>query len=66
MKQFYIKPAHQGWLTEDHQFLVVNDEIDEIALLTLRTRSIIADVTDLDNPFMIDAYKANSKSIDHK
>lgn len=57
--------THQGWVTPDLKTMLVNDELDEVALLTIRTRTIIADITDLDNPVMIDAYRGKTKSIDH-
>ena len=41
--------AHQGSLTPDHRFLLVNDELDEEAHGT-NTRTIVLDVSDLDNP----------------
>lgn len=49
--------AHQGWLTEDHGFLVVNDELDEVNAQPedpnepgMNTRTIVLDVRDLENP----------------
>ncbi len=56
--------AHQGWLTEDHQYFLMNDELDE-ANLGRSTKTYIFDVTDLDNPQFIDFYEHNTESIDH-
>ncbi|MDV6011389.1 choice-of-anchor B family protein [Haloechinothrix sp. LS1_15] len=41
--------THQGWLTEDHEYLIVNDEIDETRF-EIPTRNVVLDVTDLENP----------------
>ena len=44
--------AHQGWLTEDHQFFILNDEFDEFQDAS-STRSYVWDVRDLDNPVVL-------------
>ena len=41
--------THQGWLTEDHKYFIVGDELDEAAD-GINTRSIVLNLTDLDNP----------------
>jgi len=56
--------AHQGWLTEDHRFFLMGDEIDEINI-NVPTRTLIFDVTDLDTPVFVSAYEAATASIDH-
>ena len=56
--------VHQGWLTEDHQFFVVSDELDE-SDFAVPTRTHVFDVTDLDAPAYIFAYEAATASIDH-
>lgn len=56
--------AHQGWLTEDHQFLLVGDELDE-SNFGVPTRTHVFDVTDLDAPTYVFAYEAATASIDH-
>jgi choice-of-anchor B domain-containing protein len=65
-KEGYSKSeyAHQCWLTEDHQFLISNDELDE-ARGGLMTRTLIWDVRDLDNPVLIGQYYSDRTSIDH-
>lgn len=52
--------AHQGWLTEDHRYFILDDEID-----AGNTTTYIFDVQDLDNPQMIGTYVVSSISIDH-
>ncbi len=56
--------AHQGWLTEDKSYFVMNDELDEVNL-GRATKTYIFDVRDLDNPQFVDYYTHNSFSIDH-
>lgn len=56
--------AHQGWLTDDHQYFLMNDELDE-SNNGHNTRTYIWDVRDLDNPSLIGSYTAAVASIDH-
>jgi len=56
--------VHQAWLTEDHQFLLVGDEFDEINFV-VPTRTHVFDVSDLDAPAYVYAYEAATNSIDH-
>jgi choice-of-anchor B domain-containing protein len=56
--------THQGWLTEDQRFFLVNDEGDET---TFRhpTRTWIWDVSDLAAPAITSLYDGPTPSIDH-
>ena len=56
--------THQGWLTEDQRFFLVNDEGDEQAFRH-RTRTWIWDVSDLDAPALVTFYDGPTPSIDH-
>jgi choice-of-anchor B domain-containing protein len=56
--------AHQGWLTENHDFFLLGDEFDETNF-SVPTRTHVFDVTDLDNPVYVYAYDAGTVSIDH-
>ena len=56
--------THQGWLTEDQRFFLVNDEGDEAAF-GHPTRTWIWDVSDLDAPFSAANYDGPTPSIDH-
>ena len=56
--------THQSWLTEDQSFLLIGDELDENAF-GFNTRTIIADVRDLDAPAYYFQYFGNIASIDH-
>jgi choice-of-anchor B domain-containing protein len=65
--------THQGWLTEDHQFLLMGDEEDELfgisdprnPDLPDTARTYIWDVQDLDNPAVIGTFDSPAASIDH-
>ena len=56
--------THQGWLTEDQKFFLVNDEGDEQAFKH-PTRTWIWDVSDLDAPVLLTYYDGPTASIDH-
>jgi len=56
--------AHQGWLTEDHRYFLLDDEFDEMHSGG-NTSTYIWDVQDLDNPELIGTYEAPTTSIDH-
>ncbi|TDJ56287.1 MAG: choice-of-anchor B family protein [Gemmatimonadetes bacterium] len=57
--------AHQGWLTDDHRFFYLNDEIDELSQELQGTRTLIWDLTDLDDPIMVKEHFGTTKSSDH-
>jgi choice-of-anchor B domain-containing protein len=57
--------VHQGWLTEDHKYFYLNDELDEIRGLADKTRTLIWDVTDLDDPQLVDEFLLSEPSTDH-
>jgi choice-of-anchor B domain-containing protein len=59
-----LRFAHQGWLTEDHRYLLLGDELDESSL-GVPTRTHVFDVADLDAPVYVFAYEAATVSIDH-
>ena len=56
--------VHQGWLTDDHQFFIQDDETDEINF-GVPTRTRIWDMSDLDAPVLIGIYEAPTNSTDH-
>ncbi|MBK6342383.1 MAG: choice-of-anchor B family protein [Flavobacteriales bacterium] len=62
----YTSPSlcHQGWLTEDHRYLLMNDEGDESSY-TYNTRTHIFDVQDLDAPVYLGFFSGPNPSIDH-
>ncbi len=56
--------SHQGWLTEDRSYYLLNDEGDETGN-SANTRTYIWDVRDLDNPEMIGFHEFPTSNIDH-
>lgn len=57
--------THQGWLTEDHRYFYLNDEGDEASEIVDATRTMIFDLTDLDEPVLAGEYFADNSAIDH-
>ena len=57
--------THQGWLTEDHRYFYLNDEGDEVSEVVSATRTLIFDVSDLEDPQMVKEYMGPSSAIDH-
>ena len=57
--------AHQGWLTDDHRYFFMNDEGDEPQGLVEGTRTLVWDVTDLDDPILTKEYIAETTATDH-
>ncbi|MCB9133902.1 MAG: choice-of-anchor B family protein [Anaerolineales bacterium] len=56
--------THQGWLTEDHAFFLLDDELDE-QNFGHNTRTRIWTLTDLTNPTIIGVEDGPNPSIDH-
>jgi choice-of-anchor B domain-containing protein len=57
--------THQGWISDDHQYFFVNDELDELQGLVEGTRTLVWDLTDLDDPQLLKEYFSENKSSDH-
>lgn len=55
---------HQGWLTPDQHYFLLDDEMDEW-FGPHNTRSYIFDVSDIDAPRFVNAYTAAQPSVDH-
>ncbi|MEM9291953.1 MAG: choice-of-anchor B family protein [Acidobacteriota bacterium] len=56
--------THQGWLTEDHRRLLLDDEVDELNQ-GHNTRTYVWNVEDLDAPVMINIHEGDSRATDH-
>lgn len=56
--------SHQGWLSPDHRYLYVNDEVDEAANGTPTTTRIL-DVSDLGNPTQVAIFTNGNTARDH-
>ncbi|MFT7196201.1 MAG: choice-of-anchor B domain-containing protein, partial [Marinoscillum sp.] len=60
-----VEYAHQGWLSEDHKYFLMNDELDEIRGGGKHARTLIWELSDLENPILIGEYFNNVTSVDH-
>ncbi|MDN3637524.1 choice-of-anchor B family protein [Simiduia curdlanivorans] len=56
--------THQGWLTDDHNYFVLGDELDETNF-GIKTRTIVFDTRNLANPTFVSAFNNTTNSIDH-
>jgi choice-of-anchor B domain-containing protein len=56
--------THQGWLTGDHKYFLVGDELDETTF-GFNTKTVIIDMSDLDNPILKVNFFGTNPSIDH-
>lgn len=57
--------THQGWLSDDHEWFYVNDELDEVSGEQSRTRTMIFDVRDLDDPILVQEMLGTTAASDH-
>lgn len=56
--------THQGWLTPDHRYCFISDELDELNF-GFNTRTRIFDIQDLDAPVLIGNFISELSSTDH-
>lgn len=59
-----IAYAHQGWVTEDHQWFVFGDELDE-ATGQIFTRTFVINIEDLMEPGEVQIFTHGTAAIDH-
>jgi len=57
--------AHQGWVTDDHKYFYLGDELDELQSQFSGTRTMIFDITDLDDPILVKQHFGESTASDH-
>lgn len=56
---------HQGWVTDDHRYFFMNDELDELSGAVSRTRTLIWDISDLEEPVLVKEHFGVTGSSDH-
>jgi hypothetical protein len=56
--------THQGWLTEDKHYFLIDDEVDELSGGGA-TKTVICDVSNLENPIFTGAHFGETNAIDH-
>jgi choice-of-anchor B domain-containing protein len=57
--------THQGWFDEQQRYFYTNDELDEMQGLVDRTRTLVWDLADLDDPVLVKEHLGTQPSIDH-
>ncbi len=57
--------AHQGWFTEDGRYFFLDDEIDDAIDGVEKTRTIVFDMLDLDDPVVLTEFHGNTDATDH-
>lgn len=57
--------AHQGWLDDEQRYFYMNDESDESSGLVDRTRTLVWDLTELDDPVLVTEYFGPVPASDH-
>ncbi|MDH3732491.1 MAG: choice-of-anchor B family protein [Gemmatimonadota bacterium] len=60
-----VNYSHQGWLSEDHRYFYLNDELDELSGAVDGTRTLVWDVADLDDPVLAAEHVSDNKATDH-
>ncbi len=56
--------THQGWVTPDHAYFLLDDELDETNF-GHNTRTRVWDISDLDAPVLIGFHNGTTAAIDH-
>jgi len=57
--------THQGWFTEDQRYFFLDDETDDGAGGDNRTRTIVFDLNDLDDPLVLTEFRGTTNATDH-
>lgn len=57
--------THQGWFDEEQRYFYMNDELDEMQELVDQTRTLVWDLSDLDDPVLVKEHLGTQPSIDH-
>ncbi len=62
---FNFAYVHQGWLSDDHRYFFVNDELNESRGYDDVQTTVIFDLIDLDDPIIVNTYRSELNTIDH-
>jgi choice-of-anchor B domain-containing protein len=57
--------THQGWYDAEQRYFYMNDELDETGGLVRNTRTIIWDLSDLDDPQVVGEFLGTTQASDH-
>ncbi|NJL75946.1 MAG: choice-of-anchor B family protein [Saprospiraceae bacterium] len=56
--------SHQGWITDDHRYLLLDDELDEGGFFH-NTKTYLFDISNLSTPIYLGAFFNTTQAIDH-
>jgi len=56
---------HQGWISDDHRYFYMNDETDEVGGNVSRTRTLVWDIEDLNDPILVKEHFGTTGASDH-
>jgi len=56
---------HQGWVTPDHRYFIMDDESDVIAGNVETTRTLIWDISDLEDPQLVEEFMGSMPASAH-
>lgn len=59
-----VRYTHQGWLTEDHKYFLLGDELDE-KKFHVNTKTFIFDLRSLEDPKHLSTFTHKTGAIDH-
>jgi choice-of-anchor B domain-containing protein len=57
--------VHQGWISDDQRYFFTNDEGDELAGVATKTRTLVWDIEDLDDPVLVTEHFGTTEATDH-
>jgi choice-of-anchor B domain-containing protein len=57
--------AHQGWFDDEQRYFYMNDELDELSGNVAGTRTIVWDLTELEDPIVAHEYIGPVPASDH-
>jgi choice-of-anchor B domain-containing protein len=57
--------THQGWLVPDKTHLLMDDELDELYNVNHHTRTLVWEVTNLEQPTLVSSFYSTEEVIDH-
>jgi choice-of-anchor B domain-containing protein len=60
-----VSYAHQGWLTDDHRYFFLDDEGDELIGTAPKTRTVVFDLGDLEDPVVATEFYGTTAATDH-
>jgi choice-of-anchor B domain-containing protein len=60
-----VSYAHQGWLSDDQRYFYLDDEGDELAGTAPKTRTLVFDLADLDDPVVAKEFFGTTAASDH-